>query len=219
LEVLQLFHQFGDWLHGMTFGLMESNPTLFYFVTFAWTFVEGETFVIFAGAAAAADPPLLKLHYLILAAGFGSFCGDQFYFFIGRRYGKYLLRRFPRWQGPVDAALGMLHKYHVGFILSFRFIYGVRNFASFAMGMSEVPWPRFFLLNFLAAAVWAVIFAGSGYLLGRAFEHLLGDIARDFGLVMLGVVLILLAVGLWLNKRRKRTPAPTGKPELESGTS
>ncbi len=202
MDIFQLIHDYREW---------------FYALTFAWTFVEGETFVIFAGAAAAADSRPIHLEWLIMFAALGSFCGDQFYFFIGRRYGHYLLKRFPRWTPAVDAALGMLHKYHVGFILSFRFIYGVRNFASFAMGMSDVSWPRFLVLNFIAAVVWAIIFAGTGYVLGRTFEHLLGEIARDFGLIMLGVLIVSVSVGLWFKKRHKKkaaavSPVLTTKP-------
>lgn len=192
-DVIQLIRDYGHW---------------FYAIAFVWSFLEGETFVIFAGALAATDDPPIKVYWLALVVGLGSFCGDQFYFFIGRRWGQALLRRFPRWRPPVDSALGMLEKYHVGFILSFRFIYGVRNFASFAMGMSNVSYPRFFILNLIAASVWAIIFSGTGFLLGRTFEHLLGDIARDFGLVMLGVVLILVTVALAISKRRKKLADP-----------
>ena len=181
------------------YSLIEKYEDLFYVITFVWAFLEGETFVIFAGAAASQG--MLNQYILILAAWLGSFCGDQLYFWIGRRYGHRLLKRFPKMQGGVNVALGMLHKYHVGFILSFRFIYGVRNFSSFAMGMSPIPWPRFVALNFIAAFVWANAFAWAGYLLGKTFEAVLGDIAKDFGLIML-CVFGLVGLILFLVHRR-----------------
>jgi membrane protein DedA with SNARE-associated domain len=187
LEIYELIAEYGRW---------------FYAVTVVWTFLEGETFVIFAGAAAFHG--FISLPPLIAAAWFGSFAGDQFYFFIGRRYGQRLLIRFPRWRGGVDLALGFLHKYHIGFILTFRFVYGVRNFSSFAMGMSDLSWPRFLALNFLAAGAWACTFAGAGYFLGQAFEAVLGEIARDFGLVMLAVFLVIVWTILALYRRRVR---------------
>ena len=118
---------------------------------------------------------------------FRRFFGDQLYFWIGRRWGDSLLRRFPRWAPGVHAALDMLRRYNTWFILSFRFIYGVRNFSSFAMGTSGLSWPRFMALNFIAAGIWAVTFAGAGYIDGATFEHLLGDLALGFGLVMLAI--------------------------------
>lgn len=183
------------------YKLIEEYRDLFYVITFVWTFLEGETFVIFAGAAASQG--MLNQYILIAAAWLGSFCGDQLYFWIGRKYGHRLLKRFPRLQGGVNVALGMLHKYHIGFILSFRFIYGVRNFSSLAMGMSPIGWPRFAALNFIAAGLWANAFAWGGYLLGKTFEAVLGDVAKDFGFVMLGVF-ALVGVILFFTHRRSK---------------
>ena len=49
-----------------------------------------------------------------------------------------MLRRYPRWQPGVDKALGLLEKYSTAFILSFRFVYGIRNFSSFAATLFSV---------------------------------------------------------------------------------
>jgi len=183
------------------FKLVSDYQDWFYGITFVWAFLEGETFVIFAGAGASQG--MLNVYLLILAAWLGSFAGDQTYFWIGRRWGHQLLERFPKMQGGVNVALDMLNKYHVGFILSFRFIYGVRNFSSFAMGMSPIGWPRFATLNFIAAFLWANSFAWAGYMLGKTFEAVLGDIAKDFGLIMLGIFVIVGTVLFIVNRRGK----------------
>lgn len=183
------------------YHLIEQYREWFYVITFIWTFLEGETFVIFAGAAASQG--LLHIYWLIVAAWIGSFCGDQLYFWIGRKYGHRLLKRFPKLQGGVNVALDMLHKYHVGFILSFRFIYGVRNFSSLAMGMSMISWPRFAALNFVAAGLWANAFCWGGYLLGVAFEAVLGDIAKDFGYIMLGIFGTVGVILFFVHRRGK----------------
>jgi len=185
MDIAEIIREYGDW---------------FYVVTFVWTFLEGETFVLFAGFAARQD--LLRLDHLIVIAWLGSFAGDQFYFWIGRRWGQSLLRRFPRWSPGVHAALDLLRRYDTWFILSFRFIYGVRNFSSFAMGSSGLSWPRFLVLNFIAAGIWAVTFAGAGYLVGATFEHLLGDLALGFGLVMLTIFAGAITLIVRAQKRR-----------------
>lgn len=176
--------------------------TWFYPLTFAWTFVEGETFVIFAGSFAAQG--LLEPLPLLLAAWFGSFLGDQLYFLIGRRYGGSLLQRFPKWRHGVDHALELLRRYSTIFILGFRFTYGVRNFSSFAMGMSGLRWFRFLFLNFIAAGAWAATFVGSGFLLGRAFSSVLGKLADSFGLVMLGVLAFSFTVIFLVHRTQKK---------------
>lgn len=139
----------------------------------------------------------------MIAAWLGSFSGDQCYFWLGRQFGARLLDRFPRWRYGVDAALRWLERYDAGFILTFRFIYGIRNVSSFAMGLSEISWQRFLWLNFAAAGVWAASFVAVGYFLGHAFRAVLGDIARSFSLVMLGVF-VVISVGMWLLHRRQR---------------
>ncbi|HUE19409.1 MAG TPA: DedA family protein [Stellaceae bacterium] len=174
-----------------------------YLITFAWTFFEGETFVLFAGFAAAQG--LMSAPLLVVAAWLGSFVGDQCYFWIGRRFGLRVLARQPAWRARVDTALGWLKKYDAGFILTFRFIYGVRNFSSFALGISGIDWRRFLVLNFIAAGLWATLFVGIGYVFGQTLERVLGEVARDFGLVMLaGFAVLLIAFHFAHRHRRKR---------------
>src|SRR4030088_1079399 len=165
--------------------LIANNGACFYVIAFIWTFLEGETVILFAGFAAAQGliDPLL----LLTAAWLGSFAGGQWFF------------------------LHWLERYDTGFILSFRFIYGVRNFSSFALGLSAVKWERFLRLNFLAAGVWAATFVAVGFFLGHAFRAVLGDIARSFGLVMLGVF-IAVWVGIWLLHRTQRRRRPLQVP-------
>ena len=181
--------------------LIADNGACFYAIAFVWTFLEGETVVLFAGFAAAQG--LVDPWLLLGAAWVGSFAGDQCYFWLGRRFGVRLLDRFPRWRHGVDSALHWLERYDAGFILSFRFIYGVRNFSSFALGLSAVRWERFLRLNFLAAGLWAASFVAAGYFLGHAFRAVLGDIARSFSLVMLAVF-VAIGFGMWLLHRRQR---------------
>ncbi|MDX2103536.1 MAG: DedA family protein [Alphaproteobacteria bacterium] len=185
---------------------IRNQGPLFYVITFAWTFLEGETFVLFAGVAARMD--ILRLDLLIACAWIGSFCGDQCYFWLGRRYGKRLIERFPRMKPGVDSALGFLAKWNTLFILTYRFIYGVRNFSSVAMGMSPLPWLRFLWLNFIAAGIWACTFAGVGYAFGAAMGSMLEQNALAVLYSMLGLFLTLVVLkggfALWKHRRDRR---------------
>ncbi|HTV88253.1 MAG TPA: DedA family protein [Stellaceae bacterium] len=185
--------------------LLSLNGAGFYLGVFAWTFLEGETIVLLSGFAAAqglVDPLLLTL-----AAGLGSFAGDQCYFWMGRQFGTRLLDRFPRWRDGVDVALSWLARYDAGFILAFRFIYGVRNVSSFALGLSTVRADRFLWLNFVAAGLWAASFVAVGYFLGHELGWMLGDLARSFKLVMLAAF-VAIAGGITLVHRRQRRRQP-----------
>jgi membrane protein DedA with SNARE-associated domain len=190
--------------------LIAEHGACFYLIAFVWTFLEGETFVLFAGFAAAQG--LLNPLLLLLVTWLGSFAGDQTYFWVGRYFGLRMLNRFPRWRYGVEAALYWLERYNTGFILSFRFIYGVRNFSSFAMGLSAVHWKRFLALNFLAAGLWAASFVAVGYFLGHAFRAVLGHLVRSFSLVMLAAF-VAFAVAVWAIhrlQRRRQLRVPPG---------
>ncbi len=180
-------------------GFMNEYGDWFYIGIFVWTFFEGETIVIFGGYAAhhgIVDP--IKL---LFVAWFGTFFGDQVWFLLGRRYGEALLKRFPTWRPKVDIALDLLYEFKTAFILSFRFIYGVRNVSSFAVGLSEISWLRFSITNFIAAGVWAASFVAAGYFFGQVSEAALGKGAKAFGL---GALLVFIVV-VWLLLRRVKS--------------
>ena len=91
----------------------------------------------------------------------------------------------------------MLKKYDIWFILTFRFLYGVRNVTPPALALAGVPHRRFAILNFFAAGIWAVSFAGAGYLFGQAFKSVLDDAHKYFGYVLLGMFTLAVAWGLY----------------------
>lgn len=173
VDLNELIQRHGDW---------------FYVITFIWTFLEGETFVIFAGAAAAQD--ILDIRVLILVAWLGSFCGDQTYFYLGRRFGPWLLRKMPKLQKGMDKVAVLIKKYDVAFILSYRFLYGLRNISSAAMGISGLDWKKFAVWNCLAALIWSVTFSMGGYLFGEALDNAAGSTAEEIMLWLLGLVSI-----------------------------
>lgn len=176
------------------FRLIDAYEELFYLGIFVWTFFEGETIAIFGGYAAYAD--VIEEAPLFLAAWLGSFLGDQLWYYLGRRYGPALLERFPRFKQKTALAMELLHRHHVAFILSFRFVYGIRNVSSFAVGLSGLPWHRFSALNFIAAGLWAASFVGAGYAFGQVSEEVLGNGARTFGFAALLLFLTVVTIAL-----------------------
>ncbi len=197
-EIANFMNAYGDW---------------FYIGIFVWTFLEGETIVIFGGYAAhhgIVDP--IKL---LIVAWLGSFLGDQVWFFLGRRYGEALMARFPKSRQKVEIALDLLYEYNTLFILSFRFIYGIRNVSSFAVGLSTLTWMRFAVLNFIAAGVWASSFVSAGYLFSQVSEAALGKGAKAFGLGALAVFIVVVAILLRrINKKVEKIALAHPHPPL-----
>ena len=185
---------------------------LIYLIILAWTFVEGETVVLVTGALISGQNEYgLNIHLLVLVAFLGSFAGDQTYYYIGRRYGSALLKKWPRFQKKIDWAFKMVRSQETLFILTFRFLYGVRNFSPFVIGISGVPWIKFLCLNFIAALLWANSFAWGGYFLGTMLEGWLGE---HKGWILLGFIVFLALFGC-LNALRNRYIARKLKREEE----
>jgi membrane protein DedA with SNARE-associated domain len=185
--------------------LIAAHATWVYPVTFVWTLLEGESFVLYAGLLASHG--LVDVASLIACAWLGTFLGDQCYFALGRRMGRALLDRFPSWRPRVDVVSRRFERFDAVFILAFRFLYGVRNFAAFGLGTSTVSWRRFSGLNFAAAGVWAVSFVAAGYLCGRAGGAILGDTTRFATYALLGGLVLLGGAGVvrkWWNGREAR---------------
>lgn len=176
-----------------------------YLAVFIGTFLEGETIQILGGLAAHAG--FLQLHWVILVGCGGTLLGDQLYFFIGRRYGQAFLDNRPGWQLRVGKVHRYIERYDALAILSFRFFYGIRNVASFAMGTSNIPFPRFVILNALGAIIWAVVMAGLGYFFGEAVESAMGDIKRYEAYILAGVAgigVVVYAVHVLRARREAR---------------
>jgi len=165
------------------------------------TFLEGETILILAGFAAHQE--LLRLDLTILCAFLGSASGDQLWFVLSRWQGRRYLETRPQLAARIAPATRWLERYPTLFILGFRFVYGVRNVAPVAIGLSNIPARRFVLLNLCAAALWAVLFGMAGYMFGEAVESLLGQIKALEMKILAGVAVALIAWLLlrWAAKR------------------
>jgi membrane protein DedA with SNARE-associated domain len=146
--------------------------TFGYLAVVVGTFFEGETVLVLAGLAS--HRGYLSLPAVIAAGFVGTLAGDQLYFQLGRRRGEAFLARRPRLRARIGRARGFLERHHVAFILGFRFLYGLRTVSPFAIGMSDVPFARYLLLNAIGALIWAVTIALLGYSVGQSAEIVLG---------------------------------------------
>lgn len=197
-------------------GLIADYGMWFYVVTFLWTFIEGETFIIYAGVLAAQG--ILNAPLLLVCAWLGSFCGDQTYFTVGRLFGPRLLARFPWLKAKTDLVQEWLRKHDTAFILGFRWLYGIRNFASVGLGMTDIHRSRFMRLNFIAAGIWAVGFIGVGYGVGTLLRPMINRVAQHFTLVMLGIFVVMMSVVFiahriqaFIQARRRQPAAETAE--------
>ncbi len=173
--------------------------------------VEGETVVVLGGLLA--HRGLIDPIAAAAAAVAGSFLADQTLFLAGRRFRgtKRMQRIIAR---PAFArAMARLERHPVIFILSFRFLYGLRTVSPVAVGVSKVPASRFLLLNGIAACIWGPLFTGLGYAFGDGVEAVFGRIRSMGHLLLAGlaaaavIYLVILIVRWW----RSRPDAGSGR--------
>jgi membrane protein DedA with SNARE-associated domain len=172
-----------------------------YFALFAGVVIEGETVLI--AASFAAHQGYLQVPWVIAVAFMGAIAGDQFYFFLGREKGRNFLKSRPLWQMRLDKMESLLQRHHRPVIVGFRFIYGLRSIAPFAIGMSEIRTVSFILFDAISALAWSLVMGGFGFLLGTILEALLVDVKRYERQVLLAVLVTggLIWMTWYLRKR------------------
>ncbi|KPK46949.1 MAG: hypothetical protein AMK72_09040 [Planctomycetes bacterium SM23_25] len=172
-----------------------------YVALFAGTFLEGETVLLLA--AFLAHRGYLNIYLVVGVATLGTILGDQLFYFIGRNRGMAFLDRRPWWKNKTLRTQGMIQRHELLIMLTFRFLYGLRNITPFALGLSGTSPRRFVPLNIAAAAVWATVIGGLGYSLGEVAASVLGK-ARKYELLIAGVIAFIGAVAWSVHFARSR---------------
>ncbi|MBC8024908.1 MAG: DedA family protein [Steroidobacteraceae bacterium] len=173
-----------------------------YPLLFLGVFAEGESLLLLAAYLAQRgylDP------YAVAATAFvAAVCGDQFLFHLGRRRGIVLLNRFPRLRDKVGGALARVERHQTKFVLSMRFLWGLRTALPIALGLTTMSALRYLWLDLISAAVWSVTVSFVGFTAGRVVMRAVEDLHRYekwIALALLGLGAFALAIR-WRLKTR-----------------
>ena len=166
------------------------------------TFLEGETILVLAGLAA--HQGYLALAWVILAAFLGSLCGDQLFFYLGRKHSQAVLSRRPAWKAKAEKVHKLMNRFQTTMILSFRFIYGLRTVTPFVIGMSTVSVKKFVVLNAAGALIWAAAVGSGGYLFGHALEVIIGKVKSYEIYIMASVAIVGLLIWIFHFHKKRR---------------
>ncbi len=172
----------------------EFVATYGYVAVFVGTLLEGETLLIAAGFAA--HQGLLDARLVVLVAMTGATLGDQLAFFLGRWKGELLIIRFPSLAKHKAKVDNLLARYDALFILTNRFIYGLRIAGPLIMGASRMHIMRFATFNVIGAAFWALLITQLGYVFGLAVNALLSDVKQIEEISL--VIILVLGLLFWL---------------------
>ncbi|MDZ7805302.1 DedA family protein [Thiohalophilus sp.] len=184
--------------------LESAIATYGYLAIMVGIFVEGEAIVLTAGFLA--HQGLLKLPWVMTASVFGSILTYQFFFLLGRLKGRQVLNNRPGWQSRVQRIRKLLERHDTLIILGYRGLFGLRAITPFALGMTNISYLRFTLLDLIPATIWGIAVSWAGYVLGKGAEKLLDNV-EDYQLWLAGAMIVvgLLVVGLYA-RHRMRSP-------------
>ncbi|GHS94609.1 hypothetical protein AGMMS49949_08520 [Alphaproteobacteria bacterium] len=183
---------------------LKTSPHLAYLIVFGGSLIEGETVILTASALAAAH--YLSLRNIWLIAFLTTLCLDQGLYFYGHFLWKHpnkpISERFPRLYRKSRRAVILLKRYDIWFILSFRFVYGIRALSPVVIGLCGILPRRFIPLNAISAFLWATISCSIGYWLGDTFVGAKNAETSVMHYVQIGILsLVGLALALILLRK------------------
>ena len=170
-----------------------------YLALFIGTFAEGESVLLLGGFLAHSGH--MELPAVIATAFVAAVCGNQLYFYLGRRHAYGFLLRFPRLQAQATRALRRIENHQVKWALAMRFMWGFRIAMPVALGMTNMRASLFFWLNLASGAVWAVLFAFIGFTTSDVLTSVLAGI-RHYEMWIAGALIAAALIVLALRWRR-----------------
>jgi membrane protein DedA with SNARE-associated domain len=170
----------------------------------------------------------LSIAGVIAAAAAGAILGDNLGYWIGRKGGRPLVRRFGRYVFVRERELATAERFfqrHGDKTVFFgRFISILRAWAAFLAGVNQMRWPVFLFYNAAGGICWSITFGVIGYFLGRTIGvDTIERYASELGYVVLGLVVVFVAFFLlrrtWRGRRAGAHDAwtrPASSPEGEA---
>lgn len=156
-------------------------------------------------AAALAATGQLEIVAVVAVAATGAIIGDNGGYWIGRKGGLPLVRRYGRALRVSDARLDQVHgffeRHGARTVFYGRFIALLRTWAALFAGVGEMHYPTFMVWNALGGVLWAGLYGTLGYVFGRnlgAVEHWVQR--TTWALVAAAAMLV---VGWWWWHRRR----------------
>jgi membrane-associated protein len=167
--------------------------------------VPGETALI--TAALLAHDGEMSIELLIGLAAAAAILGDNIGFAIGRKGGRRLFLA----PGPLHerrvAALELGEPFFVKHgpkaVFLGRWVAGLRIASAWLAGMNRMPWPRFLFWNALGGICWATTVGLGAYIVGHAFERVIG-VGGVIAAGLVGGVITLLFLNRFRRERRAR---------------
>ncbi|GAA5117785.1 DedA family protein [Luteolibacter yonseiensis] len=150
-------------------------------------FLPGDSLLFAIGAIAATPGSALNIWYAAIILLVAAILGDTVNYWIGRKFGGWTMRTFPRIVKPSHIAKTneFFVRYGGKTIIIARFVPIVRTFAPFVAGSGEMDYKRFMFFNVIGALLWVGLILPAGWIFGN-----IPIIKDNFELVVLGIIAV-----------------------------
>ncbi len=192
-EILDLFLHLPDHLE----NFINAHGTLIYALLFLIIFCEtglvvtpflpGDSLLFAIGALAAKENSSLNIWIAAAILLVAAILGDTVNYWIGRRFGGWMMRKFPKIVKPghIEKTNEFFVRYGGKTIIIARFVPIVRTFAPFVAGSGEMNYGRFMYFNVIGALLWVGLILPCGWFFGN-----IPVIQKNFELVVLGIIAV-----------------------------
>jgi membrane-associated protein len=214
-EILDLFLHLQDHLTDFTRDYGALVYALLFAIIFCETglvvtpFLPGDSLLFAIGAVAANPDSGLNVWLAAAVILSAAILGDTVNYWIGRRCGEWMVRRFPRIVKPahIRKTNEFFERYGGKTIVIARFVPIVRTFAPFVAGSGAMNYRRFMFFNVSGAILWVVAILPAGWFFGN-----IPAVKEHFELVVLAIIAVSLlpivieALKARSQKRREASP-------------
>jgi membrane protein DedA with SNARE-associated domain len=152
------------------------------------------------GGIAAAEGEM-QLLFVFVAIALGGWVGTSVLYALGRWRWEPLRRRFPKLRAPGTLALRAVRTNPWRSSLVVRFAFGARFLLPIACGAAKVSLPVYLLASLIGSALWTAVFVGIGHAFGATAERVYGHLKQVEMVIGAVFVLVVLLVGLIVQRR------------------
>ena len=186
VHLAELMQDYGPWIYLILFLIVFCETGLV--VT---PILPGDSLLFAAGALAATGGMNLWILCAVLIVA--AILGDTANYWIGKKSGNILQRKFPRIVKPeyLVRTNAFFERYGGKTIIFARFVPIVRTFAPFVAGAGAMTYGRFMMFNVVGALLWVLLLVPAGYLFANV-----EFVKKNFSAVILGIIVVSILPGV-----------------------
>ncbi len=186
VHLAELMQNYGPWIYLILFLIVFCETGLV-----VMPILPGDSLLFAAGALAATGGMNLWILCAVLIVA--AILGDTANYWIGKKSGNILQRRFPRIVKPeyLVRTNAFFERYGGKTIIFARFVPIVRTFAPFVAGAGAMTYGRFMMFNVVGALLWVLLLVPAGYLFANV-----EFVKKNFSAVILGIIFVSILPGV-----------------------